>query len=151
MSIVLLSPGPTSADGAMKRVGILLAALWGLLGSGLVIDGVVESLSWAGDPTLAGSALRWWHSTLIVPGVVAVLFALMLLRGGPTVHWLGYSVTGVFTLYVFYIMLITPSSHLLSPMLALQLLVIGLAIATVIYLAKSDSVRVDRTPGSGSP
>lgn len=151
MFIVLLAPGSDSADGAMKRLGLFLAVLWGLLGLGLVIDGIVESLSWAGDPTLAGSNLRWWYSTLIIPGVVAALFALMLLRGTPIVRPLGYSVAAVFALYVVYIMLITPSPHFLRPMLVLQWLVLGLAVVTMIYLAKGSGTRTDQTHGNRAP
>ena len=117
---------------------------------GLVIDGIVESLSWAGDPTLSGSNLRWWYSTLIIPGVVAALFALVLLRGSPIVRPLGYSVAAVFALYVVYIMLITPSPHLVIPMFVLQLLVLGLAVVTMIYLAKVRGTRGDQTHGSSS-
>jgi hypothetical protein len=120
----------------MNRVALVLAVLWGLLGLGLVIDGVVESSSWTGDPGLAGSSLRWWHSTLIVPGVVAMLFAILLPRGGLAAAVLGYPVAAIFTLYVVYILLLTPSTRLLQPMLALQALVLGLTIATVVYLIR---------------
>jgi hypothetical protein len=118
----------------MKMLGRVLSLSWLLLGTGLVIDGVYEALLWSGDPMLEQSSLRWWHSTGIIPGVLAVALGFYLTKPGTLQNYLGYPLAILFSLYVFYIFSITPLEFRLRPMLALQLVVVALSISTVFFL-----------------
>jgi len=123
----------------MKMIGLVLSLSWMLLGIGLVIDGVYEILLWRGDPILEHSSLRWWHSTGIIPGLLAVSLGFYLTKPGVVRLYLGYPLSVLFSLYALYIIDITPYAFRLRPMLALQIIVVALGIGTVFFLWKKRS------------
>ena len=112
----------------------LLAVSWGLLGAAMLIDGVLEVISWSRDSDLSGSSLRWWHSTYMLPGVLAILLAVMIRTGSALTRPVGLFTSFVFALYVIYLMLITPQTLLIRPVLVLQLFVLALSLATITEL-----------------
>jgi hypothetical protein len=120
----------------MKMLGRVLSLSWLLLGIGLFIDGVYEVLLWSGDPILEQSSLRWWHSTGIIPGMFAAALGFYLTKPGTLRNYLGYPLAVLFSLYVLYILDITPNGFRLRPMLALQIAVIALSIGTIFFLWK---------------
>lgn len=139
MCFLLFEGRPADAGGAMKSLGLVLSASWMLLGIGLVIDGVYETLLWIGDPVLEHSSLRWWHSTGIIPGVLAASLGFYLTKPGLVRGILGYPLAVLFSVYVLYIIDITPYAFRLRPMLALQVVVFALGIGTVFFLWKKRS------------
>lgn len=117
---------------------IALAALWLLFGIGLIAEGVYEISQWSTEPVLRESSLRWWHSTGIVPGALSVLLAYQLFRAQALAKYLGYFLAALLTLYVLYILALTPAEFIVRPMLLLQIFVIALCIATSVFLYKGN-------------
>lgn len=111
--------------------------LWLLFGIGLITEGIYEASQWAAEPMLRGSSLRWWHSTGIVPGVLAVLLAYQLFRAKALAKYLGYFLAAVLTLYVLYILALTPAEFIMRPTLVLQIFVVALCIATGVFLYRA--------------
>jgi hypothetical protein len=116
---------------------LALGVVWSILGVALVGEGIYEATQWSADPALGESSLRWWHSTGIIPGVLCVLFAYQLIVGARTAKYLGYFLTIVLALYVLYILAITPSEFILRPILAVQIVVLVLCVATCAFLLRS--------------
>ena len=116
---------------------LVFAIVWALLGLGLVGEGIYEVSQWASDPVLAGSSLRWWNSTGIVPGALALIFSYQLLAGHRTAGYLGLFLASALTLYVLYILALTPSEHIVRPMLALQIFVVALCIGTGMFFYRN--------------
>jgi hypothetical protein len=126
-----------SVDRTMTSLGLVLAICWLLLGSGLVVAGAVEWSSWQDNPILLASSLRWWHSTNAVPGLLAVVVAILLWRRIPFARLAAFLLATVFSLYTIFIMLITPPERALEPrpMLVLQILVLALSVLTAYHAA----------------
>jgi hypothetical protein len=117
----------------MSALKVAVAICWVLLGAGLLVSGVVEWWSWRDDPILSASSLRWWHSTGIVPGILAVIVGGLVLKEIAFARLAAVLLAILFALYVIYIILITRPEHLVRPMLAVQILVLGLSAVTVYY------------------
>lgn len=113
---------------------------WLFLGVGLVIDGLYEVLVWSRDPILAESSLRWWHSTGIIPGLLAVALGYYIAKPGALRLYLGYTLAILFSVYVLYIIGITPAGYRLRPMFALQIAVIVLSFGTAVFLLKMGTI-----------
>jgi hypothetical protein len=117
----------------MSALKVVVAICWILLGAGLVVSGVVEWWSWRDDPILSASSLRWWHSTGIVPGFLAVIVGGLVFKEIAFARLAAVLLAILFSLYVIYIMLITRPEHLIRPMFVVQILVLGLSAVTVYY------------------
>lgn len=117
----------------MSALRLAVAICWMLLGAGLVVDGIVEWWSWQGNPILLASSLRWWRSTQIIPGSLAVIVGVVLWKEIAFARLAAFLLATVFSLYTIYIMLLTPPEHLFRPMLAIQILVLGLSAVTAYY------------------
>jgi hypothetical protein len=115
----------------------VLAALWLLFGVGLIAQGVHELTLWSAEPVLRESSLRWWHSTGIVPGGLSVVFAYLLLKRRAMARYLGYFLAAVLTLYVLYVLALTPAEFMVRPMLVLQIFIIALCIGTGVFLYRA--------------
>jgi uncharacterized membrane protein HdeD (DUF308 family) len=135
--VVLLASKSADAASAMNA-RTALAVLWLLFGIGLVAEGIYEVAQWSADPALRESSLRWWHSTGIVPGALSVLLAYQLFRAQALAKYLGYFMATVLTLYVLYILALTPVEFIVRPMLLLQIFVIVLCIATSVFLYRAN-------------
>lgn len=119
----------------MSIFGKIVSTSWLLLGIGLTADGIMDVLAWADD--LADYAtLNWWFSTNITTGILSVTLGICLVRFPKAAKYLGYALSVIFSLYVLYILALTPSGYRVSPMLALQLLVLTLSTATIVLLWK---------------
>jgi hypothetical protein len=117
----------------MRALKVVVAACWILLGAGLAVSGVVEWWSWRDDPILSASSLRWWHSTGIVPGALAIGVGALVWKEIAFARLAAFLLGTVFALYVIYILLLTRPEHLVRPMLVLQILVLALSVLTAVY------------------
>lgn len=118
----------------MRNLRIVLALGWAILGIALLIAGVMDWLSWQHEPVLSKSSLQWWSSTAIIPGAIAVLTGALIWRTNSLSQYVGYFAASIFAVYVVYILLLTPSESIVRPMLALQVSVLCLSVATFFYL-----------------
>ncbi len=113
---------------------LALAMIWLLLGIGLLAEGINEVSQWSAEESLSGSSLRWWNSTGIVPGVMSIVLAQQLYKAKAFAKYLGNALAVALTVYVFYILALTPADRIVRPTLILQILVIALCLATVVLL-----------------
>jgi hypothetical protein len=121
----------------MTSLKVVLTGSWLLLGIGLAVDGAVDWWSWKDEPVVLASSLRWWDSTNILPGLLAVVVAILLWRQTPFARLAAFLVATVFSLYTIFIMLIARPERVLElrPMLVLQILVLALSVLTAYYAA----------------
>jgi hypothetical protein len=116
------------------KTRLALAVFWLLFGVGLVIQGIYEVTQWG---SLSESSLRWWHSTGIIPGMLSIVLAYQLFRGQALAKYLGYFLPAALTLYVLYILALTPADFIVRPILLLQILVIVLCVGTGVFIYRA--------------
>ena len=81
-----------------SMVSKALAALWILLGIGLLLEAMSDTLKWQSDPIYAKVGLTFdW--TGFVAGSAALFLGIWLLLGVRTARWPGYLIAGAFMLY----------------------------------------------------
>lgn len=117
----------------MSALRAVVAGCWVFLGASLVVSGVVEWWSSREDPVILASSLRWWDSTEIIPGSLAVVVGVLLWKEIPFARLAAFFLATVFSLYTIYIMLLTRPEHLVRPVLAVQILVLSLSAVTAYY------------------
>jgi len=93
----------------------------------------VEWWSWREDPIVVASSLRWWDSTEILPGLLALVVGVLLWKEIAFARLGAFLLATVFSLYTVYIMLLTRPENLVRPLLAVQILVLGLSAVTAYY------------------
>jgi hypothetical protein len=105
-----------------------LAALWTVLGIGLLSDAVSNTIKWQSDPVYASVGLNWdW--TGVVAGAMALSLGVWWLLAAGVARWFGYFVTGMFAIYTLTYLVLGDQGAVLYR-LALPALVLILSVTT---------------------
>jgi len=133
MSVLLLQRRTGNVNLAMMKIESALRFAWLLLGVVLVVDGIIDVSSWPTDANSFAS-LRWWNASNIVPGIFALAVAFVLNRDGFAGKIGSFIISLVYALHTVVIIAITAPDNRLNPILAFQVFVISLGIATIVWL-----------------
>ncbi len=106
----------------------ILAALWTVLGIGLLSDAVSNTVRWQTDPVYASVGLNWdWTGG--VAGALALLLGVWWLLTNGVARWFGYLVTGIFATYTLTYLILGDQGTVLYR-IALPALVLVLSVVT---------------------
>lgn len=137
--------------GGMTRLRYGLVAWWFCFGIYLVVVGTGDAFRWHNDPFFGGMDLRWWHSTLTIPGAVGIAYAIALVLNRRVFHVLGFVVGAFFVLYDSYLLAITTHSVRMSGWGAWRMVLIVVSLATIAYSLRLLWVAASRDPGESAP
>lgn len=107
----------------------LFAALWTVLGLGLLIDAILASWKWQSDPIYSRVGLAWdWIG--VVAGIAALALGVWWLLKPRMAPWFSYVVPGLFALYSTTILIFGDQGATIYRF-GLPLAVLVLSVATV--------------------